>query len=60
MSVSQVCRFRYRNGSKSLRLSIRYYPGDSMSLDEITADFVGILRYSLRVSLEKIKQESGL
>ncbi|MFW9804957.1 MAG: hypothetical protein ACFFFC_20065 [Candidatus Thorarchaeota archaeon] len=51
MSNSQVCKFRFKNGSKSLRLNIRYYPVDSKGPEEILANFVGILRYALGVSL---------
>lgn len=51
MSNSQVCRFRYRNGSKSFRLNIRYYPVDSKHPEEIMANFADLLRYALGVSL---------
>lgn len=51
MSNSQVCRFSYRNGSKSFRLNIRYHPVGSKQPEEIMANFVDILRYALGVSL---------
>jgi hypothetical protein len=51
MSKSQVCKFKYRNGSKSFRLNIRYHPVDSKSPEEIMSNFAGILRYALGVSL---------
>jgi hypothetical protein len=51
MSNSQVCKLRFKNGSKSFRLNIRYYPTDSKHPDEIMANFADILRYALGVSL---------
>ena len=51
MSDSQVCKFNFRNGSKSFRLNIRYYPAESKKPEEIVANLVDVLRYSLGVSL---------
>ena len=45
------CKFRFKNGSKSLRLNIRYYPVDSKQPDEIVTNLTNILRYALGVSL---------
>jgi len=53
MSNSQVCKFKFKNGSKSFRLNIRYYPADSKEPGEIMANFVDILRYALGVSLSE-------
>jgi hypothetical protein len=53
MSNSQVCKFRYKNGKKSLRLNIRYHPVDSKQPEEILANFASILRYALGVTLNE-------
>jgi hypothetical protein len=51
VSNSQACKFRYRNGSKSIRLAIRYSPSDSKTPEDIVTHFADILRYALGVSL---------
>ncbi|MFQ5834203.1 MAG: hypothetical protein ACE5H4_15980 [Candidatus Thorarchaeota archaeon] len=51
MSESQVCTFRFRNGLKSIRFNIRYFPSDSRHPEEIVAHLTNMLRSALVASL---------